>query len=103
MQTMAGILSTTFQPDPTCVAASHLWLSTGQCMTLPYARKNPEFPCTYAFQGRSHSTASQTDDCFASRPATVAYTDCPESYSVASISTSRYGSYNQITTYCCPT
>ncbi|KAI1877398.1 hypothetical protein JX265_003406 [Neoarthrinium moseri] len=96
-----GIVTTVFSPNPTCVASSNIWLSTATCITLPYS-KSQEGPCTYTLQGERRKTSATDENCFATYPSTVAYSDCPESYTVASVQTYRSQFYNEVWSYCCP-
>ncbi|KAI0132604.1 hypothetical protein BJ170DRAFT_680486 [Xylariales sp. AK1849] len=97
---VSGLVSTVFSPDPACVTSSNLWLLTSACMSLPY-NNGPDVSCTYVFHGEQRTT-SAPDSCYAAYPSTVAYTDCPESYTLAYVQTFRSQAYDDVWTYCCP-
>lgn len=110
----AGIPSTTFQPDPTCVAASNLWLRETSCTQYHTGHNYDDYPCTYTYHGQSPittaaislspSAATENAKCFAPPPDSTAYTACPESYTPAGVSTKSnyWQSFYSLVTLCCP-
>jgi hypothetical protein len=110
-------ITTIFRPDPTCFAASNLWLDVtqGTCDTYypPFAPRPteilPPLVCTsvelgYPRYNASHHPCHQTDWIPAGATiGNIAYTACPEGMTDARTQSGRVGDISVIVTTCCPT
>ncbi|KAK6198309.1 hypothetical protein LQW54_010393 [Pestalotiopsis sp. IQ-011] len=99
---VAGVTSTFFSPEPSCAAASNLWLSAAPCSISTEGASEEDATCTYAFLGERPKSSSLADACFATYESNVASTECPVTYTYAGRHSSWEGAYYAVSRYCCP-
>ncbi|KAF2014539.1 hypothetical protein BU24DRAFT_423462 [Aaosphaeria arxii CBS 175.79] len=104
---MSAFVTTTFAPDPACIATDHIWLRSQDCYSLPFGDSPTREACTYFQHG--HQQARETNGDFISDSclpywgdrATV-YTDCPSGYNAVVETSTRNSFHTVFEKQCCP-